>query len=182
MFADWCRRTEGRRECGRRCHQCSILRWHCQYVLVRYYVVVIISILKHYSSGIGGGGFMTLRIPSNTSNNSAEYWTIDFRETGPVLANTTMYKDSPKLSKFGGLSVGVPGELRGFEEAHRRWGKLNWSRLVQPSVDLAAGWRVGKELGRRIHVSLTLRQQLSLAKYMKNEHCILIISWINTIR
>jgi len=99
---------------------------------------------------------MTLRIPSNTPNKSAEHWTIDYRETGPALANATMYKANPMLSKFGGLAVGVPGELRGFEEAHRRWGKLNWSRLVQPSVDLAAGWKVSVELGRRMHVSPTL--------------------------
>jgi gamma-glutamyltranspeptidase/glutathione hydrolase/leukotriene-C4 hydrolase len=64
-----------------------------------------------------------------------------------------MYKDDPKSSMFGGLSVAVPGELRGFAEAHRRWGALPWKRLVEPSVNLARGWNVDKELGKCIPVS-----------------------------
>lgn len=56
-------------------------------------------------------------------------------------------------SLIGGLSIAVPAELRGLGEAHRRWGKLKWERLVQPSADIAAGARVGKELGKRIPVS-----------------------------
>jgi len=57
-------------------------------------------------------------------------------------------------ARFSGLAVAVPGEVRGLAEAHMRWGNLPWRRLVQPSADLAAGWVVGKELGRRINVSL----------------------------
>lgn len=96
---------------------------------------------------------MTVRVPPATPNASSEVWSIDFREIGPALANATMYVDNPIASVFGGLSIGVPGELRGLEEAHKRWGKLPWARLVQPNVDLAAGWTVGIELGRRINVS-----------------------------
>jgi hypothetical protein len=39
-------------------------------------------------------------------------------------------------------------------EAHMRWGKLPWRRLVQPKRRSCSGWAVGKELGLRIHVSL----------------------------
>lgn len=93
---------------------------------------------------------MTVRIPPSTSDNRSEVYTVDFRETAPALANKTMYRHDPMSAQYGGLSVGVPGELRGLEEAHRRWGKLPWNRLVQPSVDLANGWKVDKELGKRI--------------------------------
>ena len=96
---------------------------------------------------------MTIRIPPTTPNSSSEVWSIDFRETAPALANKTMFVDDPKSAMFGGLSVGVPGEVLGLEEAHKRWGFLPWSRLVQPSVDLASGWNVGKELGKRLPVS-----------------------------
>jgi len=61
-----------------------------------------------------------------------------------------MYVKFPDLSKFGGLAVGVPGEVRGLEEAHRRWGSIPWKRLVEPSVSLAKGWKVDKELSKRI--------------------------------
>ena len=64
-----------------------------------------------------------------------------------------MFVADPLLARRGGLSVGVPGELRGLEEAHRRWGKLPWKKLVEPSVKLAKGWRVDPELARRMRVS-----------------------------
>ena len=95
---------------------------------------------------------MTVRLPPSTPGAESEVWTIDFRETAPALANTTMYVDNPESSMFGGLSVGVPGEVRRLAEAHKRWGSLPWNRLVQPSVDLASGWNVTKELGIRLEV------------------------------
>jgi gamma-glutamyltranspeptidase/glutathione hydrolase/leukotriene-C4 hydrolase len=99
---------------------------------------------------------MIVRVPPTTPDASSEVFSIDFREVAPALANATMFTGDPGLAKFGGLSVAVPSELRGFEEAHRRWGRLEWRRLVQPSVKLAEGWKVGRELGKRIPVSLTL--------------------------
>ena len=109
-----------------------------------------------YRSGIGGGGFMAVRLPPSAPGGTSEVWTIDFRETAPALAKSTMYVGHPVDAMFGGLSVGVPGEVRGLAEAHKRWGKLPWRRLVQPSVDIAAGWTVSRELGLRIHVSTGL--------------------------
>lgn len=95
---------------------------------------------------------MTVRIPPSHTGGQSEVYTIDFRETAPALANTTMYVKSPTSSQFGGLSVGTPGEPRGLEEAHHRWGKLPWKRLVEPSISLAKGWKVDAELGKRITV------------------------------
>lgn len=96
---------------------------------------------------------MTIRIPpTDPDSTNSEVYTIDFRETAPALANTTMYVSNPTTSLFGGLAVGVPGEVRGLEEAHRRWGNLPWQRLVEPSISLAQGWEVDKELGKRIPV------------------------------
>ncbi|KAF8200846.1 gamma-glutamyltranspeptidase [Pholiota molesta] len=108
------------------------------------------GVVNMFSSGIGGGGFMTVRIPPNNAFTSSEVYTIDFRETAPALANTTMYKSNPLSAAYGGLAIGVPGEVRGLDEAHSRWGSLPWKRLIEPSIDLAAGWQVDKELGRRI--------------------------------
>ncbi|KZP17923.1 hypothetical protein FIBSPDRAFT_864277 [Athelia psychrophila] len=103
------------------------------------------GVVNMFSSGIGGGGFMTIRVP---------VWTIDFREAAPRLANASMYKSDPATSMFGGLAVGVPGELRALAEAHARWGSGNvsWARLVRPSARLAEGWTVDPELGLRIQM------------------------------
>ncbi|KAI0743604.1 gamma-glutamyltranspeptidase [Daedaleopsis nitida] len=111
-----------------------------------------IGVVNMFSSGIGGGGFMTVRIPPSSPRGASEVFTIDFRETAPALSNKTMYVDDPLASRWGGLSVGIPGELRGLEEAHMRWGKLPWKTLVKPAAELAKGWIVQKELARRIEM------------------------------
>ena len=96
---------------------------------------------------------MTVRLPpSMTNSSSSEAYTIDFRETAPAAAHETMYVGDPNSARHGGLAVGVPGELRGLEKAHALWGSLPWKDLVAPAVKLAKGWRVQKELERRIGV------------------------------
>ena len=99
---------------------------------------------------------MTVRFPTSKDGKSSNIWTVDFRETAPALANQAMYIKDPIKSRFGGLAVGVPGEVRGLEEAYRRWGTIPWERLVRPSVELAAGCKVGKELAKRINVRLSV--------------------------
>lgn len=106
---------------------------------------------------------MTVRIPPNSTHNKSEVWTIDFREAAPALANSTMFLDDPLSSRVGGLAIGIPGELLGLEEAHRRWGTVPWAKLVMPVAELAKGWRVDKELAKRMQVAqLTLVFENSL--------------------
>ena len=98
---------------------------------------------------------MTIRIPPTSPNDTSSVYTIDFREIAPAGSNKSMFVNDPSTAAFGGLSVGVPGELRCLEEAHKRWGTLPWHQLVQPSVELAKGWRMPAELARRTQVRLT---------------------------
>lgn len=55
-------------------------------------------------------------------------------------------------SKIGGLAVGVPGELRGFEAAYKmHGGGVSWERIFEPNIRLAEdGWIVPAELDRRL--------------------------------
>jgi gamma-glutamyltranspeptidase / glutathione hydrolase / leukotriene-C4 hydrolase len=120
--------------------------------------VIVLAAIGHSDaarSGLGGGGFMTVRIPPQSPSSSSQVYTIDFRETAPASAHKTMFKDNPKAAQIGGLAVGVPGEVLGLQEAHSRWGSLPWKSLVQPSVELAQGWRVDTELAKRMRVRLS---------------------------
>ena len=44
---------------------------------------------------------------------------------------------SATASTVGGLAVGTPGELRGLETLHKRYGKLPWATLFQPAINIA---------------------------------------------
>ncbi|KAF8526584.1 gamma-glutamyltranspeptidase [Hysterangium stoloniferum] len=97
-----------------------------------------VGTISAYHSGIGGGGFMLVRFNKGKTH---DYEMIDFRESMPAAGNQTMYIDSPDptASTIGGLAVGVPGELRGWEQLHSRHGKLPWKRLFQPAINVARG-------------------------------------------
>jgi gamma-glutamyltranspeptidase / glutathione hydrolase / leukotriene-C4 hydrolase len=62
-----------------------------------------------------------------------------------------MYNSRPDDSVIGGLSVGVPGEIMGYSEAHKIFGDLPWKRLFQESIDITRdGFVVPQELANRI--------------------------------
>jgi len=44
---------------------------------------------------------------------------------------------STQVFHVGEESVAVPGLLAGLEEAHRRFGRLDWAQLVEPAIELA---------------------------------------------
>jgi gamma-glutamyltranspeptidase/glutathione hydrolase len=93
--------------------------------------VFCVGVVAPYHSGIGGGGFMLVR----GSNGSYEF--IDFRESMPAAGFQDMYNNDTDASLYGGLASGVPGELRGTEHLHKKYGKLPWATVMQPAINLA---------------------------------------------
>lgn len=107
---------------------------------------ICVGVMGMYHSGLGGGGFATIRAPNGS------YFDLDFRETAPSSASEDMYKYlDPSASVVGGLSCGIPGELRGLEWIHSEFGKLSWKEVFMPGVELArGGWRIGRDLSDAI--------------------------------
>ncbi|XP_003384848.1 PREDICTED: gamma-glutamyltranspeptidase 1-like [Amphimedon queenslandica] len=94
--------------------------------------LLCVGVVHPESSGIGGGGFMTIYDPSSQSVKA-----INFREKAPAASTVDMYHGNGNLSELGGLAVGVPGEIAGMKLAHDLYGKLPWSDLFYPVIDLA---------------------------------------------
>jgi gamma-glutamyltranspeptidase/glutathione hydrolase len=92
------------------------------------------------ASGIGGGGFMLVKLA-----NMKEAVVLDFREVAPKAAKPDMFKLDAKgefiddSHAWGGLAVGVPGEVAGLMYAYDHYAskKLSLKQLLQPAIDLA---------------------------------------------
>ncbi|KAJ8923066.1 hypothetical protein NQ315_001615 [Exocentrus adspersus] len=89
------------------------------------------GIVTMQSMGLGGGFLMTVYI-----REEKKAYFLNAREKASLNAKSEMYKEDAKLSKNGPLSIAVPGELKGYWTAYKRFGKLPWKDLIQPSIDL----------------------------------------------
>lgn len=118
-----------------------------------------ISVVEPFSAGIGGGGFLLLH-----QVNEPKIKALDFREKAPAKASQNMYLDAqgkvrPKASVDGYLAVATPGTIAGLAEVHRRYGKLPWTTVVQPSISLA---EQGFKVSDRLVMATTYRQEMLL--------------------
>ena len=95
-----------------------------------------LAVTHPYAGNLGGGGFMLIRFADGRST------FIDFRERAPQKASRNMYLDASgkatRESLDGWKSSGVPGTVRGFELAHRKYGSRKWTDLIAPAAQLAS--------------------------------------------
>ena len=101
-------------------------------------VQMILGLVEPQSSGIGGGTFVTYY-----DNNLKKTYSFEGREEAPSKIPEDLFLDQNGNSKkfftavVGGLSVGVPALLKTFSEMHKEFGKLEWSELIKPAINLS---------------------------------------------
>ena len=111
-----------------------------------------LGVSEQQSSGIGGGGFMTVRFAE-----TGEVVFIDFRDISGAAARLDMYEVlengqvKDQANKIGALSVAVPGEVKGMLYALDTYGTMDRKTVMQPAIDMAEnGFEVSKITSRDI--------------------------------
>lgn len=113
-----------------------------------------LGVAEPFTSGLGGGGFMTIY-----DAKTKKVTVVDYREIAPKNATAEMWLDGDgkmkkftnavtgeaysgeysNLSQVGGMASGTPGEVAGMEYALENFGsgKLSRQQVMQPAIDLA---------------------------------------------
>lgn len=101
-------------------------------------VSLALNVVRPYSTGLGGGGFMLAYVASEQ-----RFVALDFRETAPAAVTEKLYDDrrqpgrSAALTTLGGLAVATPGQARGLAEIHKHFGHLPLPEIAEPAAQLA---------------------------------------------
>ncbi|MCT4605314.1 MAG: gamma-glutamyltransferase [Marinisporobacter sp.] len=97
-----------------------------------------IGVCEPNASGIGGGGFMTIRLGEDKENIF-----LDFREIAPNGSVPSMWKMDDQGGVIGneksegGKSICVPGEVAGLIFALENYGTMNLEEVLAPAIHLA---------------------------------------------
>jgi gamma-glutamyltranspeptidase/glutathione hydrolase len=97
----------------------------------------VLGVTEPFSCGIGGGGFMV-----SYDRRANEVTTLDHRERAPLAMSPTSFMANGAPLPFGdarysGLSVGVPGTVRGWARALREHGTISLGEALAPAIRVA---------------------------------------------
>ncbi|MCH7642917.1 MAG: gamma-glutamyltransferase, partial [Chloroflexi bacterium] len=106
--------------------------------------VFALSVVEPMMVGPFGGGYINLRTADG------EFVCIDNYTLAPAAATPEMYRPvsdtwpdylltEDRESQVGYLAVGVPGNLKAWEELHSGYGKLSWETVIAPAIRYAEG-------------------------------------------
>ena len=135
-------------------------------------VALALGVTEGFSSGIGGGCFILIRMADGTAV------CIDGRETAPARASRLMYvpRDTSKpsnLSTEGVLAAATPGELAALDLAVRTYGRLPFANAFDGAIALAdTGFIVNMRYARALksNAELLARFPESKAVFFGRNH------------
>ncbi|MFK7758324.1 MAG: gamma-glutamyltransferase [Phycisphaerales bacterium] len=92
-----------------------------------------LSVVRPYSCGIGGGGFMVIHLPDDPTHGYV-HTSINYRETSPFNADVPANGVSMKNGRY---SVAVPGTVAGLLMALEKYGTLSREQVLAPAIQAA---------------------------------------------
>jgi len=97
-----------------------------------------LSVVRPQSCGIGGGGFMVIRL-SNDPRHGTLTTTVNYRETCPGAYGPDFYEKDPDpdASSRGGKSVAVPGTVAGLLYTLEKYGTRPRAEVLAPAIRAA---------------------------------------------
>ena len=98
-----------------------------------------LSVVRPFSCGIGGGGFMVISLPDQDDPARRTERAICYRETAPTSATPLVYEEieNPRASLDGGTASGVPGTVAGLLYALDHYGTLDRQTVLAPAIRAA---------------------------------------------
>lgn len=127
-------------------------------------IQLALNVVEPQMSGIGGGGFI-MYYDAETK----EVFVLNSREKAPGGATGDMFIDPETGDPFpfvdrveSGLSVGVPGTLKGLEDGLKEWGTMSLEELIDPAIELA-------EEGHNVNWALANAIESNATKLSKTE-------------
>ncbi|MCC6678722.1 MAG: gamma-glutamyltransferase [Phycisphaerales bacterium] len=108
-----------------------------------------LSVVRPYSCGIGGGGFMIVHLKDDPRRPGAGPLTtaINYREQAGAWARPDYYEGlaDPDASTHGGKAVAIPGNVAGLLYALERYGTMDRRTVLGPAIRAAEqGFAVDK--------------------------------------
>jgi len=113
------------------------------------------GVVQCQSDGIGGGFSLVIYdIPRDSDTGERVLVALNAREVAPFATERDMFNGTESEKARGGRAIALMGEVKGFEEAWKAFGRLPWRDLFQPTIDLARnGFAVTWSLGNAIQSS-----------------------------
>lgn len=100
-----------------------------------------LSVVRPFSCGIGGGGFMVISLPPKDATPTSKRIerAINYRELAPSGARKNLYEsiNKDRASLDGALASGVPGTVAGLLYALETYGTLDRAAVLAPAIRAA---------------------------------------------
>ncbi|HYE63338.1 MAG TPA: gamma-glutamyltransferase [Phycisphaerales bacterium] len=98
-----------------------------------------LSVVRPYSCGIGGGGFMVIRLKEHPRYPEGVTTALNYREWGIGKARPDYFENEPDpdAATHGGKAVCVPGHVAGLLVALEKYGTMTREQVLAPAIRLA---------------------------------------------